>query len=50
MKFSSKEENGKSQLNCNEEIVGQVYEGSFSTVVGTETRLEMFIKAIMGLM
>lgn len=48
VKFFSKKENGKSQLNCNEEIVGQVYEGSFSAVVGTEIRLERFITAIMG--
>jgi len=35
-------------VSCHEEVVGDLYEGCFCAVAGTETRMELFVKAVIG--
>ena len=42
------EDGDQTGVSCNEEVVGDLDEGRFCAMEGTETRLELFIKAVMG--
>ena len=42
------EDGNETVISCHEEVVSDLYEGCFCAVVGTETRLELFVKAVIG--
>jgi len=38
----------ETRVSCHEEVVGDLYEGFFCAVAGMQTRLELFVKAVIG--
>ena len=42
------EDGDETGVSCHEEVVGDLYEGCFCAVAGTETRLELFVQGIIG--
>ena len=42
------EDGDETGVSCHEEVIGDFYEGCFCPVAGTETKLELFVKAVLG--
>ena len=42
------EDGDETGVSCHEEVVDDLYEGCFCAVAGTETGLELFVKAVIG--